>query len=60
MREIDEHSEAVHFAHDFATEVRESTMLRAVECGVGPVERDIVRERHVAHSEVVIHPERAK
>ena len=40
--------------HDFAAERREPAMLRGVERGVGPVERDVVRERHVARAHVVV------
>ena len=54
VRQVDEHAEAVHLAHDFPAEWREAAVLRRVERGVGPVERHVVRERHVARAECVV------
>ena len=57
VRQIDEHAEPVHLAHDLAAERREPVVLRAVERGVGPVERHVVGERHVARAHVVVEPQ---
>jgi hypothetical protein len=45
-----EHPQPVHLAHHPLAERREPAVARGVERGVGPVERDVVRERHVAHA----------
>src|SRR5256714_14367158 len=54
VRKIDEHAQAVHLAHDTVTERSQAVVFGRVEGRVCPGERDIVRERHVAHAEVVI------
>jgi hypothetical protein len=52
--EIDQHAEPVHLAHDFPAEVGEAAVTAHVVAGVRPVERDVVRQGHVAHAQVVV------
>ena len=54
MRQIAEHAEAIHFTHDFSPEWRQAAVSCRVQRGVGPVEGDVVGQRHVARPEVVI------
>ena len=60
VREVHQHPEPVHLADDLAPEIREPAVLRAVERGVGPVERHVVRERHVPRAERVVVAQRAQ
>ena len=54
VREIDEHAEPVHLAHDLASKWRKAVVLRGVERRVGPIERDVVGERHVTRAQGVV------
>ncbi len=60
MRQIDEHPEPVHLAHDAVPEWCESVVPGRVERGIGPIERHVVSERHVSHAQIVVRAERAE
>ena len=60
VRQVHEHAQPVHLAHHLAPELRESAVPRAVERGVGPVERHVVGQRHVARAEGVVGAQRAE
>ena len=55
VREVDEHAERVHLAHDVAAEVGQPAALRLVGGRVRPRQVVVVRQRHVAHAERVQH-----
>ena len=52
--QVHQHAHPVHLAHDFLAELREAAMAGAVERRIGPVERDVVRQRHVPRAERVV------
>ena len=54
VRQIDQHAQPVHLAHDAVAERRQATVLGGIERGIGPVESHVVGKRHVAHAEVVV------
>jgi hypothetical protein len=56
VREIDEHAEPVHLADDAIAEGSQPAVLRRIERGVGPIERDVVRQRHVPNAQIVVRP----
>ena len=61
MREVDQHAEPVHLAHDLLTEGCETVMPRGHHRrGVGPIGVRVVRERHVTHAEIVVGAQRAE
>ena len=60
MREVDEHAESVHLTHDAVAECCEAIVFRRIERRVGPVERDVVCQRHVANAEVVVRAQSAE
>src|SRR6266850_1504393 len=51
VRNVHEHSLAVHFADYFFAEIRQSVMRRLVRGGVRPLVIVEMRERHVAHAQ---------
>ena len=53
MRDIDQHPEPIHLLYDLATKFIEPAVLRFGHMRIGPVVRDVVRQRHVADAEAV-------
>ena len=55
VRQVHHHAQPVHLAHHVFAEGREPIHVRRHHGGgVGPLEMHVVRQRHVAHAEVVI------
>jgi hypothetical protein len=60
MGQVDQHAQPVHLPHDLASKLGESVVTGGVERGIGPVESDVVGERHVPRTEIVIGSEGAQ
>ncbi len=60
MREVDEHAEPVHLAHDLLAERGEPTDGRRVRARICPGHVLRVRQRHVARTELVEHAQRSQ
>ena len=53
MAKVDQHSQPVHFAHDLDPDRAEAVELGLVGRRIGPFGGLVVRQRHVAHAEII-------
>ena len=53
VRNVNQHSQTVHLAHDLAAEVVQPAILLLAAAGVRPVVRVVPRECHVADAETI-------
>ena len=60
VRQVDQHAQPVHLTHDFLAEAREPAVGGGAGGAVRPVQGHVVRERHVAHAQVVVRAQRAQ
>ena len=60
MREVREHPEAVHLAHQLFAEIGEPEVLAAIRRRVRPVDVVPVREREITRAERVEHAQRGR
>ncbi len=54
VRQINQHAETVHFANNFPAELGQAFVAHIIRCRIRPVVAVKMRNRHVAHAELVI------